>query len=56
MMPPNESVAMHAVPLGIRGVNPDSNQNLQSDQQLLESKKEKCIELFKSSTMIHETI
>ena len=40
----------------IRGVNPESNINLQSDQELLEQKKDKCIEIFKASTQIHDII
>ena len=41
---------------GIRGVKPDSNVNLQNDLALLESKKDKCIEIFKMSSQIHELI
>ena len=41
---------------GIRGVKPESNINLQNDQALLESKKEKCYEIFRTSTQIHEIL
>ncbi len=41
---------------GIRGVNPDSNINLQNDINLVESKKDKCIEIFRSSSLVHEII
>ena len=45
------------LPIGpIRGVNPESNINLQNDQILFESKKDKCIELMRNSTAVHETL
>lgn len=44
------------VPFGIRGVNPESNINLINDMALLESKKDKCIEIFKTSGSIHELL
>lgn len=37
------------VPFGIRGVRPESNINLDNDMALLEQKKDKCIEIFKTS-------
>lgn len=40
----------------IRGVNPESNINLQTDELLLDSKKDKCIEIFKNSTIIHDIL
>eukprot|EP00347_Sterkiella_histriomuscorum_P006885 403351065 len=40
----------------IRGVNPDSNIILQNDQVLLDSKKDKCIELMRNSTTVHDTL
>lgn len=47
---------MQEQPFGIRGVKPESNINLQTDQALLESKKDKCIEIFRTSTQIHEIL
>ncbi len=41
---------------GIRGVKPESNINLQNDQALLEQKKDKCIEIFRTSSQIHEIL
>lgn len=41
---------------GLRGVNPESNQVLEMEMMLLEQKKEKCIEIFKTSGQIHEII
>lgn len=40
----------------IRGVNPDSNIILQNDQVLLDSKKDKCIELMRNSTAVHDIL
>ncbi|CDW86365.1 UNKNOWN [Stylonychia lemnae] len=40
----------------IRGVNPESNINLQNDQILLDSKRDKCIELMRNSTAVHDII
>jgi hypothetical protein len=34
----------------IRGINPESNQNLLTDQAALEEKKEKIVEIFKNSS------
>ena len=41
---------------GLRGINPDSNQILESEMQVLEQKKDKCVEIFKNSSLIHDTI
>lgn len=41
---------------GIRGCKPESNINLQTDEALLESKKDKCIEIFRTSSQIHEIL
>lgn len=40
----------------IRGVKPESNINLQNDQAVLDMKREKCIEIFKSCPQITEAI
>ena len=40
----------------IRGVKPESNINLQNDQAVLDQKKEKCIEIFKSCPQITDVI
>lgn len=45
------------LPMGpIRGVNPESNINLQNDQIMLESKKDKCVELMRNSTAVHDIL
>jgi hypothetical protein len=44
------------VPFGIRGVNPESNINLDNDMALLEQKKDKCIEIFKTSGLVHDLL
>ncbi len=41
---------------GIRGCKPDSNINLDTDNDLLESKKDKCIEIFRTSSLIHDIL
>jgi len=40
----------------MRGVNPDSNVNLQNDMLLLEQKRDKCVEIIKNSGAIHELL
>jgi hypothetical protein len=40
----------------LRGVSPDSNINLQTDQVLLDSKKDKCVDIMKNSTVIHDML
>ena len=37
-------------------MKPESNINLQNDQALLEQKKDKCIEIFRTSSQIHEIL
>ncbi len=37
-------------------MNPESNINLENDKALLEQKKDKCLELFKTSSLIHDIL
>lgn len=57
---PNNYIPMeNQYPIGygaIRAVKPESNINLLTDQALLEQKRDKCIEIFKTSTLVHDII
>lgn len=40
----------------VRAVRPESNINLDTDMLLLEQKKEKCLEIIRNSSLIHDLL